>query len=155
MQLTCKSDADTIVVVAAVVFPLLQQRVVCKTAVAVAVDPTHGAAGAAQHTHTTHAIQQSYDMGGGVALSASPLPAHQEPATGSYSLVLHTHFITRLALLLIRIGPRLLRMDVTGEDEWSDWEDEDIPARSLFEDKLLPSAKARTEVSVCPPHCEI
>ncbi|CAN0484394.1 unnamed protein product [Ectocarpus sp. 12 AP-2014] len=32
-------------------------------------------------------------------------------------------------------------MDVTGEDEWSDWEDEDIPARSLFEDKLLPSAK--------------
>lgn len=32
---------------------------------------------------------------------------------------------------------------VTGEDEWSDWEDEDIPARSLFEDKLLPSAKAR------------
>ncbi|CAM9453354.1 unnamed protein product [Ectocarpus sp. 6 AP-2014] len=35
-------------------------------------------------------------------------------------------------------------MDVTGEDEWSDWEDEDIPARSLFEDKLLPSAKARS-----------
>lgn len=36
----------------------------------------------------------------------------------------------------------LLRMDVTGEDEWSDWEDEDIPARSLIEDKTLPSAKA-------------
>ena len=33
-------------------------------------------------------------------------------------------------------------MDVTGEDEWSDWEDEDIPARSLIEDKTLPSAKA-------------
>lgn len=32
---------------------------------------------------------------------------------------------------------------MTGEDEWSDWEDEDIPAKSLFEDKLLPSAKAR------------
>eukprot|EP00752_Nemacystus_decipiens_P010411 g9278.t1 len=32
-------------------------------------------------------------------------------------------------------------MDVTGEDEWSDWEDEDIPARSLIEDKTLPSAK--------------
>lgn len=33
-------------------------------------------------------------------------------------------------------------MDMTGEDEWSDWEDEEIPARSLLEDKMLPSAKA-------------
>lgn len=33
-------------------------------------------------------------------------------------------------------------MDVTGEDEWSDWEDEDIPAKSLIEDLTLPSAKA-------------
>ncbi|CAN0115742.1 unnamed protein product [Scytosiphon promiscuus] len=32
-------------------------------------------------------------------------------------------------------------MDITGEDEWSDWEEEDVPARSLFEEKVLPSAK--------------
>ena len=38
-----------------------------------------------------------------------------------------------------------MRMDVTGEDEWSDWEDEDIPAKSLFEDKTLPSAKASSK----------
>lgn len=34
-------------------------------------------------------------------------------------------------------------MDLTGEDEWSDWEDEETPAQSLLEDRMLPSAKAR------------
>ena len=34
-------------------------------------------------------------------------------------------------------------MDITGEDEWSDWEDDDMPARSLLEDKMLPSAKVK------------
>ena len=37
-------------------------------------------------------------------------------------------------------------MDITGEDEWSDWEDDDIPARSLLEDKMLPSAKVRNNL---------
>lgn len=31
--------------------------------------------------------------------------------------------------------------DITGEDEWSDWEDEELPAKSLLQDTLLPSAK--------------
>lgn len=34
-------------------------------------------------------------------------------------------------------------MDITGEDEWSDWEDDDMPARSLLEDKMLASAKVK------------
>lgn len=32
-------------------------------------------------------------------------------------------------------------MDPTGEDEWSDWEDEETPVQSLLESKVLPSAK--------------
>lgn len=31
--------------------------------------------------------------------------------------------------------------DITGEDEWSDWENEEIPAKSLLEDRILPSAQ--------------
>lgn len=34
-------------------------------------------------------------------------------------------------------------MDVTGEDEWSDWEDEEIPAQSLVEGRFLQSARVR------------
>lgn len=44
--------------------------------------------------------------------------------------------------IFVKVG-----MDVTGEEEWSDWEDEDIPAQSLFEEKMLSSAKARIVLS--------
>ena len=37
-------------------------------------------------------------------------------------------------------------MDVTGEEDWSDWEGDDVPARSLLENKILPSAKVKPQI---------